>query len=1139
MKSEKGEKGKPAVHPGAQRARSSKLTSMRRIPHSRASSFSIQPEDVSLTSMLETLKPHDHLCLIYESTEEWRACVVLFISIGLKRGEKCGYIVDTSTATEIRKYLAEGGVDVASVEKSGQLFILSETEVYTKGGSFDPDRMIALLIAETEKAIAEGYPALRITGEMTWVLRGHPGSERLLEYEAKLNRDFSPKYPCVAICQYDRWKFDTEIIKGVIMTHPLLVRGNKVYHNFYYIPPGEFLSRKRAETEVQHWFNNLEREQQIGEMLRSSEYEKATVLAAMSDLVIYQDLGHRVVWSNKAAGESVGLAPEDLLGRYCYEIWHQRSLPCVNCPVARARETGKPQENEASSPDGRFWLVRGYPVIGPDGVVSGAIEVTQDITKRKRAEEALIAEATRRQILIEQSRDGIVVLDENGKVYEVNQRFADMLGYSVKEASELHVWDWEFQFPREQVQEMIRAVDEKGDHFETRHRRKDGTTYDVEISTNGAVIAGHKLIFCVCRDITERKHAEEALRRSEQNFRDSMESSPLGIRIIDIAGKTLYANRALLDMWGYNSIEELETVPAKQRYTPESYAEHMERAKKGRGENVPLDYEVSIVRSDGQVRQLSAYTRALLWNGERQFQVVYQEVTERKKVELELQEERMKLKEAQAMGKIGNWEYDADSQRITWSDEVYVLYERDPALGPPTAEEEARYYSTEQAKKLRDYAERAIKSGEEFKYDMEVNLPSGKKAIFTASMRSIKNESGRVIRLFGTVQDITERKRQEEERRQLEQKAQLTSRLASVGEMAAGIAHEINNPLTSVIGYSQLLSGRKDITEDVKADLKAIDEGAQRVAGIIKRLLTFARQSKPERAFVNINDLITNTLDLRAYHLRTNNIKVTTKLATDLPLTTADPAQLQQVFLNIIVNAETAMTQANGRGKLLVKTEEVNGTIRISFKDNGSGIAKKNLERIFDPFFTTREVDQGTGLGLSICHGIIAEHKGRIWAESTLGRGATFMVELPIVTGSIQLEMAESSGKKLKKVPKARILVVDDEPSTLEFLSRLLVDEGHDVETVNNADEALEIVKNRRYSLILLDIKMPGTSGIELYGRMQKIALSLAERVIFITGDVMGTDTETFLSKTKAPYITKPFDVQQLKKKIERFLTGD
>jgi CheY-like chemotaxis protein len=341
-----------------------------------------------------------------------------------------------------------------------------------------------------------------------------------------------------------------------------------------------------------------------------------------------------------------------------------------------------------------------------------------------------------------------------------------------------------------------------------------------------------------------------------------------------------------------------------------------------------------------------------------------------------------------------------------------------------------------------------------------------------------------------------------------------------------------------------LLSERDDIAEDVRMDLKAIDEGARRVAGVIKRLLTFARQTRPERTLANVNELITNTLELRAYHLRTNNIKVTTELATDLPITTADPAQLQQVFLNIIVNAETAMKLARGKGKLLIKTEEwqyaeeVNGTIRISFKDNGPGIASENLERIFDPFFTTREVGQGTGLGLSICHGIIAEHKGRIWVESEVGKGSTFIVELPIVIESTRLEVVEPVGKKPQKVPSAKILVVDDEPSTLEFLSRLLTNEGHEVDTVSNAAEAFEMVKDKRYSLILLDIKMPGASGIELYGRMQKIAQSFAERVIFITGDIMGTDTEAFLSRTKAPYITKPFDVNQLKKKIEHFLIG-
>ena len=389
MKSGDRKRGKPARQPGARRARFTKPASMRHTSPSPAGNSSIQPEDISLTRMLETLKPHDHLCLIYESQEEWRAAAVPFISIGLKRGEKCIYVVDTSTADEIRKYLAEEGVDVAAAEKSGQLSILHETEAYTRDGSFDPDRMIALLISETEKAIADGYPALRVTGEMTWVLHGHPGSEKLLEYEAKLNQDLFPKYPCLAICQYDRWKFDPEVIKGVIMTHPLMVRGNCIYRNFYYIEPEEFLNRKRAELEVQHWLNNIERERQIQEILRRSELEKSAILATMAELVVYQDLEHRIVWANRSAAESVGSALEDLVGRHCYEIWQQRSLPCMDCPVIQAKETGKPQENETSTPDGRFWLIRGYPVTDPYGVVIGAIEVTHNITERKKADEEL------------------------------------------------------------------------------------------------------------------------------------------------------------------------------------------------------------------------------------------------------------------------------------------------------------------------------------------------------------------------------------------------------------------------------------------------------------------------------------------------------------------------------------------------------------------------------------------------------------------------------------------------------------------------------------------------------------------------------------------------------------------------------
>jgi len=339
-----------------------------------------------------------------------------------------------------------------------------------------------------------------------------------------------------------------------------------------------------------------------------------------------------------------------------------------------------------------------------------------------------------------------------------------------------------------------------------------------------------------------------------------------------------------------------------------------------------------------------------------------------------------------------------------------------------------------------------------------------------------------------------------------------------------------------VIGYAHFLLDRKDIPEDIRRDVEVINEGAQRVARVIRKMLIFARQTKPERTYVDINEIINTTLDLRAYSLQNNNVKVVLQLDPDLPMTVADPGQLQQVFLNLIINAETEVKLAHGGGKLAIKTEEIDNNIRVSFKDNGLGIAKENLERIFNPFFTTRKVGQGTGLGLSVCHGIVTEHKGRIWAESQPGKGATLIVELPIVTEHKQLEMPEPVIQEPHKVPRAKILVVDDEAVVRQFVSEMLIDEGHEVEALDSAEVALEEIKNKDYQVIMLDIKMPGMSGIELYRHFQKISPALAEKVVFITGDVMGAGTMAFLSKTKVPYIIKPFDAKQLKAKVNRIL---
>ena len=231
-----------------------------------------------LPDLIGDLKAHDHLCLIYESREEWLEAVVPFILSGLEHGEKCIYVVDANTAREIKAILKEAGLAVDEAEAKGQLSIIHERDTYTRGGFFDPDLMIGLLRSETEKALQESYSALRVTSEMSWALRDYSGAERVLEYEAKLNKDLFPAYPCVALCQYDRWKFNPDTIKGVVLTHPLLIRGGQVYRNFYYIEPDEYLNHKKGEREVQHWLNNLERERLTQESLRESEVFTKTVL---------------------------------------------------------------------------------------------------------------------------------------------------------------------------------------------------------------------------------------------------------------------------------------------------------------------------------------------------------------------------------------------------------------------------------------------------------------------------------------------------------------------------------------------------------------------------------------------------------------------------------------------------------------------------------------------------------------------------------------------------------------------------------------------------------------------------------------------------------------------------------------------
>ncbi|MBA7676275.1 Sporulation kinase E [subsurface metagenome] len=265
------------------------------------------------------------------------------------------------------------------------------------------------------------------------------------------------------------------------------------------------------------------------------------------------------------------------------------------------------------------------------------------------------------------------------------------------------------------------------------------------------------------------------------------------------------------------------------------------------------------------------------------------------------------------------------------------------------------------------------------------------------------------------LRDTTERKLAEQRERDLQEKLNLSSRLASIGELAAGVAHEINNPLTGILGFSGRLL-RKSTDETVKRDLERVRSEALRMAGMVRNLLTFARPHEPKKQLSDINDIVQKTVELMAYELKTSNIEVTTELAAGLPKVMADFYQIQEVFLNIILNAEQVMTEANRGGKLSINNERVKDYVRISFADDGPGIPTGQLNKVFTPFFTLRRERGGTGLGLSVSHRIVTSHGGRIYAKSRLGKGTTFFVELPVTTENT--DEGEVNGSSLPEQSK-------------------------------------------------------------------------------------------------------------------------
>ena len=399
------------------------------------------------------------------------------------------------------------------------------------------------------------------------------------------------------------------------------------------------------------------------------------------------------------------------------------------------------------------------------------------------------------------------------------------------------------------------------------------------------------------------------------------------------------------------------------------------------------------------------------------------------------------------------------------------------------------------------------------------------------------------VRVEALVRDVSERKKLDDETRDLYHQLLQAEKMAALGQTISGVAHELNNPLATILSWAERLAEKMSDSSPLRQGLETILSESDRAARIVRNLLTFARKRQTTRAMVDINQVVRETLALRAYEQRVSNIMVIDALAAGLPQVFADGHQIQQVLLNLVINAEQAMLSANGRGVLVVRSwhDADQESVILEINDDGPGIPEDVQPKIFDPFFTTKEVGKGTGLGLTVAYAIVQEHGGRIRLESRPASlpssGASFYVELPVTGGTLSSASPSARQAVVDAVAGGSILVVEDEAPLATAVIDALRDAGYIVERAANGEEALARVKAQAFDLVICDLKMPRLDGRAFYRALSDASPELARRVIFVTGDVAGTDVETFLEESGCRWLAKPFRLADLLRAVREGLS--
>ncbi|HWD16595.1 MAG TPA: ATP-binding protein [Casimicrobiaceae bacterium] len=392
---------------------------------------------------------------------------------------------------------------------------------------------------------------------------------------------------------------------------------------------------------------------------------------------------------------------------------------------------------------------------------------------------------------------------------------------------------------------------------------------------------------------------------------------------------------------------------------------------------------------------------------------------------------------------------------------------------------------------------------------------------FTLEVHAVPMQYQGKPHVLTIARDITEKKRSEEELARQRESLYQREKLAALGSLLAGVAHELNNPLSVVVARSVLLEERGD--DRTQAAAAKIRTAAERCARIVRTFLAMARKQQPSRGPVSINDVVTAALDIAAYAIRTSNIELALDLAPDLPRVQADADQLHQVLLNLIINAQQALAEQSSPRRIVIASrfDGAADAVRISVADNGPGIPPHLRARVFEPYFTTKPIGMGTGVGLAVSVGIVEAHGGTLTVDEAPGGGAAFTITLP--AGSDGAPRVREEPVSREKAPTHNVLIVDDEPEIRDSLAEILGSAGHGAVTAASGREALQRLSTDAFDVVLTDIRMPDMDGRVLYREIERRWPILAARVVFVTGDTLASELRAFVRESGRRVIEKPF----------------